>query len=43
VGSAGALITLAPLFLRGMRDVERDGMALDPPVRRRALPAPGAP
>jgi MFS family permease len=29
VGSAGALITLAPLFLRGMRDVERGGMALD--------------
>jgi hypothetical protein len=32
VGSAGALITLAPLFLRGMRDVERDGMALDRPA-----------
>ncbi|MDQ6776486.1 MAG: MFS transporter [Actinomycetota bacterium] len=31
VGSAGALITLAPLFLRGMRDVERGGMALDRP------------
>ncbi|MDQ6806375.1 MAG: MFS transporter [Actinomycetota bacterium] len=30
-GSAGALITLAPLFLRGMRDVERGGLALDRP------------
>jgi hypothetical protein len=29
VGSAGALITLAPLFLHGMRDVERAGLALD--------------
>jgi hypothetical protein len=38
VGSAGAVITIAPLFLRGMRDVERAGVALDgAPV---PLPAP---
>jgi MFS family permease len=30
-GSAGALITLAPLFLPGMREVERGGLALDRP------------
>jgi MFS family permease len=29
VGLTGALTTLAPLFLRGMRDVERAGLALD--------------
>lgn len=38
VGSAGALITLAPLFLRGMREVERDGMALDRPPDGRSVP-----
>jgi MFS family permease len=29
VGLAGAAATLAPLFLKGMRDVERAGLALD--------------
>jgi MFS family permease len=29
VGLAGAVTTLAPLFLNGMRDVERAGLALD--------------
>ncbi|HWF73326.1 MAG TPA: MFS transporter [Solirubrobacteraceae bacterium] len=43
VGSAGALITLAPLFLRGMRDVERAGMALDRvPVPLDRAPVPVA-
>lgn len=30
VGVVGAFTTLAPLFLRGMRDLERSGLALDP-------------
>lgn len=31
VGAAGAVTTIAPIFLPGMRDVERAGLALDRP------------
>jgi hypothetical protein len=47
VGLVGAVTTLAPLFLRGMREIEQTGLALDnqdlrASVLRQALPLQGS-